>query len=98
MKQRLIGLKGKTKKQKLATFFNDMDKFCSESARILKMGKYLVVVIGSNTNQTGGIRLEETIIKSAEKYGLLLVKSFLKTIKGMRNSMKEEYVLIFEKV
>jgi hypothetical protein len=54
------------------------------------------MIIGSNTNQTGGIRLEQTIIESAEKYKLSLIKTILKPIKGMRNTMKEEYVLIFK--
>lgn len=97
LKNQLIGLKGKTKKEKLENYFKDMDKFCNEAARVLKKNKYLVTIIGSNTNQTGGIRLEETIINSAKKYGMPLVKSILKPIKGMRNIMKEEYILIFEK-
>ncbi len=97
LKSKLIGLKGKGKKEKLETYFNDMDKFLSEASRVLKTNKYLVIIIGSNTNQTGGIRLEETVINSAKTYGMELVKSILKPIKGMRNTMKEEYVLIFEK-
>jgi hypothetical protein len=56
------------------------------------------MIIGSNTNQTGGIRLEQTIIDSAKKYDLPLVKYILKPIKGMRNTMKDEYILIFKKI
>jgi tRNA G10 N-methylase Trm11 len=97
LKNRLIGLKGKTKTQKLENYFADMDSFCLQVSKVLKKGKYFVLVIGSNTNQTGGIRLEETVINSAVKYDMPLVKSILKPIKGMRNTMKEEYVLIFEK-
>ena len=97
LKKQLIGLKGKGKKEKLGIYFKDMDSFCKEAARVLKKGKYLVIIIGSNTIQTGGIRLEETIINSAKKYRMLLVKSILKPIKGMRNIMKEEYILFFEK-
>lgn len=97
LQNQLIGLKGKTKQEKLETYFKDMDKFCGEASRILKKNKYLVIIIGSNTNQTGGIRLEETVINSAKRYDMPLVKSILKPIKGMRNTMKEEYVLIFEK-
>ncbi len=97
LQSKLIGLKGKTKQEKLETYFKDMDKFCGEASRILKKNKYFVIIIGSNTNQTGGIRLEETVINSAKKYDMPLVKSILKPIKGMRNIMKEEYVLIFEK-
>ncbi|MGB4414605.1 MAG: DNA methyltransferase [Paludibacter sp.] len=97
LKNRLIGLKGKTKNQKLENYFSDMDTFCFQVSKVLKKGKNFVLIIGSNTNQTGGIRLEETVINSAKKYDMPLVKSILKPIKGMRNTMKEEYVLIFEK-
>ncbi len=97
LKEKLIGLKGKSKSEKLENYFNDMDKFLNEAARVLKQNKFLVIIIGSNTNQTGGIRLEQRVINSAKKYGLNLVKSILKPIKGMRNTMKEEYILIFEK-
>ena len=97
LKNKLIGLKGKTKSEKLENYFNDMDKFLSEASRVLKKNKYLVVIIGSNTNQTGGIRLEQSVVSSAQKYNMSLVKSILKPIKGMRNTMKEEYILIFER-
>ncbi len=97
LKNRLIGLKGKTKNQKLENYFTDMESFCLQVSKVLKKGKFFVLIIGSNTNQTGGIRLEETVINSAKKYDMPLVKSILKPIKGMRNTMKEEYVLIFEK-
>ena len=97
LKNKLIGLKGKTKNQKLDNYFADMDSFCIQVSKVLKKEKYFVLIIGSNTNQTGGIRLEETIIKSAMKYDMPLVKSILKPIKGMRNIMKEEFILIFQK-
>lgn len=94
LKNRLIGLKGKTKNQKLENYFADMDSFCLQVSKVLKKGKYFVLIIGSNTNQTGGIRLEEKVINSANKYNMPLVKSILKPIKGMRNTMKEEYKMV----
>ncbi len=97
LKEKLIGLKGKTKSEKLKNYFSDMDKFIKETSRVLKQNKFLVVIIGSNTNQTGGIRLEQNVINSAKTYKMNLVKSILKPIKGMRNTMKAEYILIFEK-
>jgi len=97
LKQNLIGLKGKTKAEKLDNYFSDMDKFIKEASRVLKQNKFLVIIIGSNTNQTGGIRLEQNVINSAKYNRMNLVKSILKPIKGMRNTMKEEYILIFEK-
>lgn len=97
LKQNLIGLKGKTKSEKLDNYFSDMDKFITEASRVLKQNKFFVVIIGSNTNQTGGVRLEQNVINSAKNNKMNLVKSILKPIKGMRNTMKVEYILIFEK-
>jgi hypothetical protein len=97
IKSKMIGLIGKNKQERLDNYFRDMDIVCSEITRVLKPDKYFVMIIGSNTNQTGGIRLEGKIIESCKKYGLELVKSMLKQIKGMRNTMRDEYILFFRK-
>lgn len=93
----MIGLIGKNKDERLDNYFKSMDSVCSEISRVLKGYKYFVMIIGSNTNQTGGIRLEKKIIDSCQKYNLQLVKSILKPIKGIRNTMKDEYILFFQK-
>lgn len=97
IRNKMIGLIGKNKNARLQNYFKDMESVCSEVSRVLKEDKYFVMVIGSNTNQTGGIRLENKIIESCDKHDLALVKSILKPIKGMRNTMKDEYLLFFQK-
>ena len=97
IKTKMIGLNGKNKDERLNNYFNDMAVVCSEVARVLKKGRFVVMIIGSNTNQTGGIRLENKVIDSCRMVGLNLVKSILKPIKGMRNTIKDEYILFFEK-
>lgn len=97
IKTKMVGLNGKNKEERLNNYFKDMAVVCSEIARVLKKGRFFVMIIGSNTNQTGGIRLENKVIDSCRKFGLSLVKSILKPIKGMRNTMKDEYILFFEK-
>ena len=97
LRQELIGLRGKSKNERLENYFIDMEVFCREASRVLKKSKYFVLIIGSNTNQTNGIRLEEKIITFAKKYDFVLIKSILKQIKGMRNIMTHEYILIFRK-
>jgi len=97
IRDRMIGLIGKNKDERLKNYFKDMDRVCSEVSRVLKKDKYFVMIIGSNTNQTGGIRLEGKIIESCKRHNLTLVKSILKPIKGMRNTMKDEYILFFQK-
>ena len=98
LKAKMIGLAGKNKDERLSKYFDTMANVCKEIHRVLKKDKIFVMIIGSNTNQTGGIRLEQTVIDNCEKIGLSLVKSILKPIKGMRNTMKDEYVLFFKKI
>ena len=97
LRTKMIGLKGRSKNEKLATYFSDMARVCSEVSRVLKKERFFVIIIGSNTNQTGGIRLEGKIIDVCKVAGLNLIKSILKPIKGMRNTMKDEYILFFRK-
>ena len=97
IRKEMVGLIGKNKSERLENYFKDMESLCSEVSRVLKKDKYFVMIIGSNTNQTGGIRLENKIIESCKKHNLPLVKSILKPIKGMRNTMKDEYMLFFQK-
>ncbi|HQZ26331.1 MAG TPA: DNA methyltransferase [Flavobacterium sp.] len=97
LKEKMIGLKGKSKDEKLKNYFDDMEIYCSEISKVLKKGKIFVLIIGSNTNQTGGIRLENKVIESAQKFQLNLVKTIIKPIKGIRNTMKDEHILFFEK-
>jgi hypothetical protein len=61
IRENMIGLRGKNKDERLSNYFIDMDKACSEMARVLKNDRFCVMIIGSNTNQTGGIRLEQKI-------------------------------------
>ncbi len=94
----MIGLKGKTRKEKLANYFDDMDRVLSEMSQVLKTGKYAVIIIGSNDIQTGGIRLETKVEEVALKHGFVLDQKIVKPIKGIRNTMKDEYMLFLRTV
>ncbi len=89
LRAQMVGLIGKTKQQKLQRYFDDMKTFSWTIVRVLKSKKFAIIIIGSNTNQTGGIRLEQTIIDHFNEFNTRLVKSILKPIKGMRNTMKD---------
>lgn len=97
LKEEMIGLKGKTKKEKLVNYFDDMNKVLSEMSRVLKKGKYAVIIIGSNDIQTGGIRLETKVEEMATKHGFVLDQKIVKPIKGIQNTMKDEYILFLRK-
>ena len=97
LKAEMIGLKGKTKGEKLTNYFNDMNKVLSEMVRVLKVGKYAVIIIGSNDIQTGGIRLETKVEEMAINNGFILDQKLVKPIKGIQNTMKDEYILFLKK-
>lgn len=97
IKNEMIGLNGKSRKEKLQKYFDDMNRVVSEISRVLKVGKYAVIIIGSNDIQTGGIRLENKIKEFGILHGLNLVREIRKPIKGIRNTMHEEFVLVFRK-
>lgn len=98
LKEEMIGLHGTTRKEKIERYFEDMNRVLSEISRVLKNGKYAIIIIGSNDIQTGGIRLENKIKEFAPRHELNLIKEIRKPIKGMRNTMQEEFVLTFKKV
>ncbi len=98
LKNQMIGLVGRTKKEKLANYFHDMGKVLCEMYRVLKKDKYAVVIIGSNDVQTGGMRLETRIEEIAVNCGFMLDQKIVKPIKGIQNTMKEEYILFLRKV
>ncbi len=97
----LIGGQGKTiserVRNRVAYYFEDMNRIIEECARVMKRGACCVIVIGSNTNQTGGIRLEKKMIELSEHHGMALHKVITREIEGIRNTMREEFVLIFRK-
>ena len=97
LKDGMVGLKGKTRGEKLANYFEDMNKILSEMARVLKIGKYAVIIIGSNDIQTGGIRLESKVEEMAANHSLVLDQKIVKPIKGIQNTMRDEFLLFLRK-
>ncbi len=98
LKSEMIGLNGKTKKEKLSNYFDDMERVLSEMSRVLKIGKYAVIIIGSNDIQTGGIRLETKVEEIALNHSFVMDQKIVKPIKGIQNTMKDEYILFLRKI
>lgn len=98
LRERLIGLRGGRKKSfRIEAYLSDMKEIMAEMSRVLRPNKYCVIVIGSNEIQTGGILFDREIQSFAPNLGLVLDKAMLKPIRGIQNSMTEEYVLFFRK-
>lgn len=96
LKEDMIGLQGRGISEKLELYFNMLDKVFEELARVTKKGSKTIFIVGTNDIQTKGVRLETKIKELAEGQKFKFLFEILKPIKGLQNTMKEEYVLIFE--
>lgn len=99
----MVGLRGEGRNQearieaRLREYFADMRSVLRECARVLREPGYCTVVVGSNTNQTGGVTLEDKLVEIAGDEGLKLEFQIMREIEGIRNTMREEYLLFFRK-
>jgi len=98
LKETMVGLSGgESVKSRVKQYFEDMRTIFHEMARVLKPGRCCVVVIGSNEKQTGGIRHEEKFARFGQEVGFDLFWNMVRPIQGIRNSMRDEYVMFFRK-
>lgn len=103
LKQKMVGLvgSGKTRDQliesRVANYFADMEAIMRQCKRVLRPGRYCIIVVGSNTNQTGGISLEDGLVEIGGKIGMPLEFQIMREIEGIRNTMRDEFLLFFQK-
>jgi len=99
----MVGLRGEGRNEeqrieaRLREYFSDMRLVLRGCNRTLRPASYCTVIVGSNTNQTRGITLEDKLIELAEGEGLKLDFQIMREIEGIRNTMREEYLLFFRK-
>jgi DNA modification methylase len=106
LRESMVGLRGKNKRQKFENYQTDMAQVIRESSRVLRPGKICSIVVGTNNNQIGnllGIAPEEVrgiddlLIEFADDSGLKLVRRIERQIVGMANTMRTEYILMLAK-
>ena len=91
-----IGVRGKGK-AKIDLYNKDMERAYFEIDRVLKPGKYCVIVIGNATVNKQETKSVEMTIDSFKKMGYTLEKNIDKIIFGLYNIMQKENILIFRK-
>jgi len=96
IKNDFIGVRG-TGVDKFKLYDIDMEKAYSEMYRVLKKGKYCVIIIGNVTYQGKEINTTEIARRYCEKIGFKTIKQIEKIIYGLYNVMQKEYILIFQK-
>lgn len=96
LKEKMIGLQGRGVNEKLEIYFKDMEESLEEMRRVSKPGSRVVIIVGTNEIQTGGVNLESEIKKLAEQKDLEFEFEMVKPIKGLRNTMSSESILFFK--
>ena len=106
LQKKMIGLRGRTIRNKFDLYIEDMDKVLSECSRVLKPDHFCTIVVGTNDNQLSkalGMPKEEVpglhqiLIENASKHGFSLVRSLARRISGIANTMRDEYILILRR-
>ncbi|MCG3215645.1 MAG: DNA adenine methylase [Candidatus Heimdallarchaeota archaeon] len=96
IKDEFIGVRGKGK-SKIELYNKDMEKAYMEMDRILKPGKYCVIIIGNATVAKKETKSVEMTIKAFENMDYSITKNIDKIIFGLYNIMQKENILIFQK-
>jgi SAM-dependent methyltransferase len=106
LREEMVGLRGRTLREKFDLYRQDMERVMAECARVLRPGGFCTVIVGTNNNQIGKILgipaekvtgIEELISDWASSYGLRRVRKLHRQIRGMSNTMRTEYILFLQK-
>ncbi len=96
LREALIGVRG-TGSTKVRLYNEDLWKSLKEMHRVLKQGKFCVIVIGNATLYSEELGTVEFTIEQCQRLGFRLVKNIDKIIFGLYNVMLRENILIFQK-
>ena len=96
IREEFIGVRG-TGAKRIELYNQDMIKSINEMFRVLKPGKFCVIVIGDASYFGERIKTVDFTINYAEKIGFKLIKNIDKIIFGLYNVMQKENILIFQK-
>ena len=103
----MIGLRGGPRlADKYACYLEDMRSVLGECLRVLKSGRHCVVVVGTNSNQLGRLLkmpadevtgLHQILRSEAVSLGFSFAAEIPRSIKGMANTMRDEYIVFLRK-
>jgi len=106
LREKMIGLHGKTLSDKFELYKKDMEKVISECSRVLGKGRICTIIVGTNNNQLGKVLkkspdevpgLHELLVEMGSRLGFKLIKMMSRPIMGISNTMRKEYILMLQK-
>jgi hypothetical protein len=103
----MIGLRGGSRlADKYACYLDDMGQVLRECHRVLRNGCHCVIVVGTNSNQLSKVLkqpadqvtgLHKVLRDVAESVGFSFSAEIPRAIKGIANTMREEYIVFLKK-
>lgn len=106
LRDSMIGLRGKKLSEKFETYKEDMEKVLAECSRVLRSGRICTIIIGTNNNQLGKLLgvpaedvpgLHEILAEIGSKYDFKLLKMLSRSIIGISNTMRREYIMMLQR-
>ncbi|MEI8241962.1 MAG: DNA methyltransferase [bacterium] len=102
----MVGLRGRNLQEKFAFYKADMGRVLAECSRVLRPERICTIIVGTNSNQLSKVLgvapdevpgLHELVTEMAATHGLKLVRTLSRSIMGMSNTMRREYILLLQK-
>ncbi len=106
LRESMIGLRGRSLRQKFDLYRADMNSMLSECARVLRPGRICTIVVGTNNNQLSKIvdlppeqvpGIDEVLIEIGSSHGLEIVRKLRRQITGMANTMRNEFIVMLRR-
>jgi hypothetical protein len=106
LKEIMVGLRGRNLQEKFELYKTDMRRILSESSRVLRKSRFCTIVVGTNNNQLSKVLglppdevpgLHEMLVEMALPHKLKLVRAISRSIVGISNTMRREYILLFQR-
>jgi len=102
----MVGLRGRSLQEKFAFYKEDMGQVLKECARVLRPQRFCTIIAGTNNNQLSKVLgvpadrvpgLHEMLAEMAAAHDLRLVRTMSRSIIGISNTMRREYILLLQK-
>jgi len=106
LRQRMVGLRGGSPRQKYELYLSDMERVLAECARVLRQGRICTIVVGTNNNQLARILgqapervqgIDEILVDLASRPGLRPIRKLSRQITGMANTMRTEFIVFLQR-
>ncbi len=106
LREKMVGLRGRSLKERLELYKIDMNSVLKECGRVIRKHRFCTIIVGTNTNQLSKVLglpanevpgLDSLLVELAEDHGLRLVRTMRRSIVGISNTMRKEYILLLQK-